>query len=72
MDNMRKKGKKVLVDFMNIAISFKDEMQKYPYRSVEIFGEQVTGLALLGSNAPYFENAPLIFEKEEVEAQKYF
>lgn len=72
MDNLRKKGNKVYVDFVNILNEYKSEFKKYPYRSMEVYEGELTGLAILGSNSPYFENAPLVFKKEEVQVQKYF
>lgn len=65
VDNIRRTGKKVLADFVDMRRFAKWDLRSFPYRSVEIFGKQLTGVALLGSNPPHFENSPLMFSKDD-------
>jgi len=61
-DNIRLVGKQVFVDFVDFASEFQEKLRKFPYRSMEVIGWEITGIALLGSNSPFFKSAPLSFK----------
>ena len=73
-DNIRRIGKQVYVDFVNMKSWAKYTMDSFPYRSMEIIWDQITGIALLGSNTPYFASAPLVVpysKTDKDEIQRY-
>lgn len=50
-----------------------EKLKRYPYRSMEVIDGQITGIAVLGSNSPYFMSEPLTYSKdEESKIETYF
>lgn len=72
-DNIRVIGTDVYVDFVNMFSDWYDKLKRYPYRSMEIIDGQITWIAVLGSNSPYFMNEPLMYSKDdEGKRESYF
>lgn len=71
LDNLRLIGNKIYADIIRIKNTLKDKIiNEYPNRSVEIINNVISGLALLGSNSPYFKLRP--FFTENINAITFF
>jgi len=61
------------VDFVNIFSDWFEKLKRYPYRSMEIIEGQITGIAVLGSNPPYFMSEPLMYSRsDDDKRESYF
>jgi hypothetical protein len=65
-DNLKVKGETLYADLVQMDKGLK--LKSFPYRSVEIFKNRISGLALLGSNAPFFKLSPVFQEAEASES----
>jgi len=65
-DNLHVKDKTLYADLVNLDKNLK--LKSFPYRSVEVFKNRISGLALLGSNAPFFKLSPVFQEAEASES----
>ncbi len=63
IENMRLLGDRIVANFIGNLKTFKENLKKFPYRSVEIINGNLRGCALLGSNSPFFKNAPTIYSE---------
>lgn len=71
LDNLRLIGNKIYADIIRIKNELKEKIiNEYPNRSVEIINNAISGLALLGSNSPYFKLRP--FFTEDINAITFF